>query len=77
LIIPNRQLAVFHLHFVLTADEVTPYVNGNKSSKHQAKLLGIQHKKSIIYFQWSRSYTFFNEALQSLFCEKDDIGQKR
>jgi hypothetical protein len=32
----NRQLAVFHFHFVLTADEVTPYVNGNKSSKHQA-----------------------------------------
>jgi hypothetical protein len=36
-------------------------------------------KKSIIYFQWFRSYTFFNEALQphAFFCEKDDIGQKR
>jgi hypothetical protein len=30
-------------------------------------------KKSIIYFKWFRSFTFFNEALQSRFFEKKMI----
>jgi hypothetical protein len=34
-------------------------------------------KKIIIYLQWFRSYTFFNEALQHrFFAKKNYIGQK-
>jgi hypothetical protein len=34
-------------------------------------------KKSMIYFQWFRSCTFFNEALQPRFFAKKMTGQKR
>jgi hypothetical protein len=34
------------------------------------KPLGIQFKKSIIDFQWFRSYKFFNETLQPRFFTK-------
>jgi hypothetical protein len=51
--------------------------NVTNGAKDRPNLYGFNLKKFIVFFQWFRSYTFFNEALQLRFFAKKKTGQKR